>query len=595
MCGIAGIVRRTGAPAPAAIARMADAIAHRGPDDEDRWGDALISFAHRRLAILDLSPAGRQPMASDDGRLQVILNGEIYNYLELRRELDDRPYRTGTDTEVLLRAYERWGPACLDRLNGMFAFAIWDHSAHRLFAARDRFGVKPFYYAEHDGALYFASEIKALHAAGVPRDFDDRTWADYLVSGLYEHSERTFFREVRSLPPGTSLTWDDGRIRFTTYYDLGTRVDEFAGERMSDAEVADRYVALLEDAVRLRFRSDVPVGLLLSGGLDSSALLATIRRLYGPDCSLKAFTYTCLEPEYDETPWVRMLLEGASHRSFVIPLTAGEVPALAREVYRAQDEPFGGFPTLALSKLFAAARAEGVTVLLDAQGLDEQWAGYEYYARALRGELPSGPSRGPVQASASSPLRPECLSSGMRELATGVEFPRPFQRAIVNARYHDIRYTKIPRALRFGDRVSMMHARELREPCLDYRLMELALAQPDRRLIRDGTHKVFLRELLQRQLPARVVNAPKRAVQTPQREWLAGPLAGWVEELIESPEFASTGWFDRSAVRREWTRYVAERPDNSFFVWQWVSAALASQLQREEPAPPPLAMAGARA
>lgn len=584
MCGIAGIVTtELGCLNSHAVEAMRDRLRHRGPDDRGLYAVGGVALGNTRLNILDLSPAGRQPMATPDGRWQIVFNGEIYNYLELREELQGEVFRTGTDTEVLLRAFERWGVRCLERLNGMFAFAVWDATTRTLFAARDRFGVKPLYYAITPGRFVFASEIKALFEAGIPREADLEAWRHYLVLGLYDHSDGTFFNGIRQLPPGHYLTWREGRLTVVRYYDLAERLA--AGEPTAEPEelVAERYRALMVDAVRLRFRSDVPVGICLSGGLDSSALLAMVHQVWGPDCDLKTFTYTCGDPAYDERPWVETMIEQTKHHAFFSVLSPPEVPDLARRVQRFQDEPFGGLPTLALAKMFGLARQQEVTVLLDGQGLDEQWAGYDYYAQTLRGSstsdvkggAPALPMvTGPVQATRSAAVRPECLTPEFREGTAPVVFPEPFRRPLQNLRYRDIRYTKIPRALRFNDRISMMHSLELREPFLDYRMVELALRQPDDRLIHAGVHKYLLRRIVAPLLPARVAGAPKRAVQTPQREWLAGPLCGWVEDLLASRAFRTLGWFDRRMVEHAWAGYLAGESDNSFYVWQWVSVAL---------------------
>ncbi|MGC8875438.1 MAG: asparagine synthase (glutamine-hydrolyzing), partial [Chloroflexia bacterium] len=310
-------------------------LAHRGPDGVGTWAPPSggCAMAHRRLAIIDLSEAGKQPMVSLDGRLAIVFNGEIYNYLELRRELESGwAFRTRTDTEVLLAAYARWGASCLDRFVGMFAFAVWDEREGALFAARDRFGVKPLYVAELPGnRLAFASEIKALHAVGLPREPDGVTWATYLTYGLYDHSERTFWRGVRSLPPGHTLRWKDGQMAIGPWYDVAQRAGVALDPRPED-EVLEEYRALLEESVALRFRADVPVGVNLSGGLDSSTLLAAVHAIQGPGSDVSAFTFVTGDPQYDELPWVREMLEATCHPHHICPLSPEEVPELAERV-----------------------------------------------------------------------------------------------------------------------------------------------------------------------------------------------------------------------------------------------------------------------
>jgi len=268
------------------------------------------------------------------------------------------------------------------------------------------------------------------------------------------------------------------------------------------------------------------------------------------------------------------------HPHQVCQLSPHEVPGLAARVQQHQDEPFGGIPTLAYSKVFEQARADGVIVLLDGQGLDEQWAGYEYYDQALNGN-PAGdghPDVGPVQGSRTASVRPDCLTPEFRALAEPFRAPAPFSDPLRNLQYRDARYTKIPRALRFNDRISMMHSAELREPFLDHRLFELALRQPPAHKIRAGTHKWMLRQIGRTLLPNGVVEAPKRPLQTPQREWLRGPLRAWADDCIESALALHGGrWLDADAVRREWQAYQAGESDNSFYIWQWVNLGLENQ------------------
>ncbi|HEX5436185.1 MAG TPA: asparagine synthase (glutamine-hydrolyzing) [Gemmatimonadaceae bacterium] len=570
MCGIAGIVGAGWERAQ--LDAMVVAQTHRGPDAHGVYlsPSARAGLGHTRLSIIDLSPAGAQPMSSRDGTLQVVFNGEIYNYLELRAELSDYPYSSHSDTEVLLAAYERWGPACLDRLIGMFAFLIWDERRARLFAARDRFGVKPLYYhVSPDGYLALASEIQALHAAGVPREPDPIAWATYLAHGLYDHTPRTFWQGIAALPAGCRLEWDGGAPVVTRWYDLADRVPAVEDPRSEDA-VADEYLALLRESVALRFRADVPVGINLSGGLDSSTLLGLVQAIQGEESDVTAFTFITGDPAYDELPWVRHALARTHHPLAVCRLESRDVPRLAAAIHAAQGEPFGGLPTIAYATVFERAREEGTLVLLDGQGLDEQWAGYGYYARAVRGE-----QVGIVQGTRNPVARPDCLVPEFRRLAEPLEERQPFSDALRNLQYRDAVQTKMPRALRFNDRISMHSSVELREPFLDHRLFELALAQPAERKIRGDTGKWLLRRIAGRLMGPETVEAPKRALQTPQREWLRGPLREWADAMICTALESTMGeWLDAAAVSAAWRHFLAGETDNSFFVWQWISMAL---------------------
>jgi len=569
MCGIAGIFGKN--PGRDCLEAMVAIQHHRGPDAsgifESSRGRAILG--HNRLSIIDLSPAGQQPMSSWDGRYWIAFNGEIYNYLELREELGDYRYRSRTDTEVILAAYEKWGEQCLDRFLGMFAFMIWDEREQRLFAARDRFGVKPLnYHQKPDGTLLLASEIKALHAGGALAEPDPASWATYLTHGLYDYSNRTFWRGVSVLPPGHKLVWQDGALTISSWYELSERTG-VEWDLRPNAEVKEEYSSLLRESVRLRFRSDVPVGVSLSGGLDSSTLLGLVHAIQGPDSDVKAYTYTTSEPEYDELPWVRKMLEGTNHPSIVYRLDPEVIPELADSVFAYEDEPFGGLPTVAYAPLLYQARSAGVLVLLEGQGMDEQWAGYDYYRSS------NGTETALIQGTNQPPYRPLCLTPQFRKQAEPFKAPEPFPDSLRNLQYRDIRYTKMPKALRFNDRVSMRSSIELREPFLDHRLFELALKQPAERKIFGGQSKILLREIAADLLPNGIVDAPKRPLQTPQREWLRGPLQPWANECIERALATYGGdWLIPDVVRSEWRNYCEKAPDNSFYIWQWVSLGL---------------------
>lgn len=570
MCGIAAIF---GSDWTAERLRAMQSVQrHRGPDGEGAYLDPqkMCGLAHNRLSIIDLSDAGNQPMSSSDGRLQIIQNGEIYNYLELRKELEkDYVFRSQSDTEVLLAAFQKWGPQMLDRLIGMFAIVIWDEEKKSGFAARDRFGVKPLYY--HVGpndTLFIASEIKALHAGGVPRESNDHAWADYLAFGLTDQSEETFWKGIKQLRGGWFIEWKNGSTKFNKWYDLADR-DNLAFDSRSDADVKEEYFYLLQNSISLRFRADVPVGINLSGGLDSSTLLGLVRLMEKDAESVSAYTFVTGDERYDELPWVNKMLERTGHPLVVSRLDANEVPELARDVQMSQDEPFGGLPTLAYAKLFGTAKANGTTVLLDGNGMDEQWAGYDYYASN------NGNKAGVVQGMSESPVRPNCLTAEFRSLAEPLEMKDVFPDKLRNLQYRDIKYTKIPRAMRFNDRISMRSSTELREPFLDHRLFELAFYQPAERKIENGTRKKMLREIARELLPTGVVEAPKRPLQTPQREWLRGELRGWANECIENACMThGNTWLDANSVRREWERFCRGESDNSFYVWQWISLGL---------------------
>lgn len=572
MCGIAGLFGSGWELSQ--LHSMVVSQKHRGPDGDGTYCDPSFTafLGHNRLSVIDLTTSGAQPMQNVDGRLVIAFNGEIYNYVELRKELSGYPFRSQTDTEVILAAYERWGEACLDRFIGMFAFIIWDTQKQHLFAARDRFGVKPFYYhVGTNGALAIASELRAFRALGVAIEPDPVSWSTYLVRGVHDCSDRTFWLGVRTLRAGQKLSWRAGSMNITQWYDLAAATGSDLDMR-PDAEVESEYIALLEESVRLRFRSDVPVGINLSGGVDSSTLLALVHLLQQPESEISVFTFVTDDASYDELPWVQQMLARTKHPLTICRLSSESVPKLANSVQASQDEPFGGIPTLAYARIFEEARSQGVVVLLDGQGMDEQWAGYDYYQRET---CVSGSPI--VQGVATSPVRPLCLKPEFAALAESFASPSPFPDSLRNMQYRDATLNKLPRALRFNDRVSMRSSTELREPFLDHRLFELALRQPAARKVHGNLGKWMLRRIAARLAPKNLVEAPKRPVQTPQREWLRGPLVEWADQHIRAAVGVGGGkWLDRDVVMQEWDLFRRGTGDNSFFIWQWINLGLAA-------------------
>jgi len=560
MCGIIGIL---GHNSPTShLDKMLEAQAHRGPDNTGIFIEKNIALGHNRLAIIDCSPEADQPFHNSDSRYTIVFNGEIYNYIELRKELETVvPFRTQSDTEVLLAAYQVWGPDCLSRLNGMFAFAIWDKQEEILFAARDRFGVKPFYYSQHLGAFYFASEPKSLFAAGISQKPNEGVWAAYFAYGSYGGPGETFWSTIHQLPGGYYMTVKASKVEVNRWYNFEKRTKQY-DQKLGLEEVKEQYLQLLDDSINLRFRADVPIGFNVSGGVDSSALLALVNRR--PDSKhIKAYTFYTGDARYDELPWVKEVIGLTKNPLIPVKLDAGKVSVLAKDLALKQDEPYGGLPTIAYGELFKKARSQGIKVLLDGQGMDEQWAGYDYYRNS---------SGSVVQGVKKSPFRPQVLKSSFLEKAQKPIYPQPFENRVLNLQYRDLFYTKIPRALRFNDRVSMAASTELREPFLDYRLVEFAFAQPLDYKIKNDVQKYVLRQIVSEHLTDTVTYAPKRPLQTPQREWLAMALKPWVTQKVE--ELKSYPWFDADQLTKELNAYFNGDQDSSFHIWQWVNTAL---------------------
>jgi len=589
MCGIMGAYCAAGVDVAAAGASL-DALRHRGPDAQGArlLDGGCLYLGHTRLKIIDVSDQANQPFVSPCGRYTLVFNGEIYNFRQLRREIGAAwPWRTEGDSEVLLALFVLYGEAMLDRLNGMFAFAIHDRERRRLFLCRDRFGIKPLYYLWRGGDLFFASEIPPLlsHVDRVEPDL--RTIRTYLETGLYDFCEHTFFEDVKALEGGCRMDLDltTGRAETKRWYRLADHVPDLSGIEQREAlEEAER---LVERAIAEQLVADVAVGLNVSGGVDSSMLVRVAVERLG-----HAHLFTQDYPEYSELPWVNEISAGGTLH--VAELDLDKITGYLDETVRMQAEPHGGVVVCGYNALYEAARQQNVTVLLDGNGIDESFLGYKRYQqiyvstaiddverrrRTREFEIFWGHSPQPLSPGASIDgtygLRPEAISESLRRsdplrapLVDG--FSDPVRRAAAE----DLLYAKIPRGLRFNDRVSMAHSCELRVPYLDHRLIAFAFGVPSSLLLNDRGSKVLFRDVLAKRAPAAVAYSRKRSVQSPQREWLANGWRPMVESILASERFAGRGWIEPATARRAYQEYLAGNRENSFFIWQWVALEL---------------------
>jgi len=594
MCGIAGRVNLlSGAPVnPTSIQDMCGLIAHRGPDGQRTLVDGLAGFGHRRLAILDLSDAASQPMVSEDGRHWIVFNGEIYNFLEIRGELEKRGvhFRTSSDTEVLLASYRAFGPSCLDRLRGMFAFAIWDTVERTLFLARDRVGKKPLYYRIDKDGLAFASEPKAFFAdVGFEPHPARRAVALYLAYG-YVPSPWSAFEGVHKLPPAHYGIFKNGRLEVSRYWQLRylPKVD------LTEGEAVERLLELLRDAVRLRLISDVPLGAFLSGGIDSSVVVALMAQLSkGP---VNTFSIGFEEEEFDELRYARLVAEryGTRHEEFVVrPDALAILPKLVRHY----GEPFAdssAIPTYYLSEL----TRRHVTVALNGDAGDENFAGYTRYVPMPKAELygrtPAGVRRVlakiaravPVPAhSASLSARAArwvqvmqgdrqhryaesmmCLDSALRrrvytpEFLAEAETPDPADVVLdayaaseaedfVEATMHADIQTYLPGDILVKvDIATMAHGLEGRSPFLDHRLMEFAATLPAHLKLHGREKKYLLRRAARQLVPASLLERPKKGFSIPIARWLRGDLRNMAFDVLLSRRAAERGITSRSRV-----------------------------------------------
>lgn len=581
MCGISGIF---GAKAPDAVAAMRDAMAHRGPDDAGMASDDAgpVTLGHNRLTIIDLTPGGHQPMSTPDGQLAIVFNGEIYNYRELRRELEGlgRRFRSESDTEVILQAYAQWGEAATSRLRGMFAFAIYDkRSAGRptLFLARDRFGIKPLYYSWAGNAFLFASELKGMLASGlVARRLDPQAVWDYLTLGSVPQP-RTILRDVRALPPGHAMMVDaSSEERLWRYWDIADAASSRREARTASLDEAARELRrLLEEATRLHMIADVPVGAFLSGGIDSTAVVSLMSRQVSRRLKTYSVSFEGRGGELDERSWARLAAErcGTEHTEVVV--TGAQVAREYDALVWAIDQPsLDGANTYFVSR---AAR-QGVTVALSGLGGDELFMGYPQFRREAdaapwdrvqrlagravrRGLVALMPGRlvGDRAWTARSPLDRQAAIRSMadeaekREIASdaltavGLEPIRALYARLwrdglgVAARMSYIETNGyLPNTLlRDADAMSMAHALEVRPVLLDHPLAEYAFALPWKHKLRGHGGKAVLIEAIRDLVPPEILRRRKMGFEMPLEEWLAGPLRQRARDAFASAEARS--------------------------------------------------------
>jgi asparagine synthase (glutamine-hydrolysing) len=604
MCGIVGCVGNRPGLDEISSLRMRDSLVHRGPDDAGVWSSSVdnVMLGSRRLAIFDLSPRGHQPMQDPSGALTIVFNGEIYNWVELRRELQRYyQFHTRTDTEVLLAAYAQWGTHCLDHLNGMFAFAIWDAKQKRLFAARDRFGEKPFYYYHRQDVLLFASETKALLAAGVvPAEPNLGAIYRYIAFRETDASEETFFKDVISLPAGHALAYSPATdlLRTWQYWDI----DPDASVRYpKESAYAEYFSNLLSDSVKLRLRSDVTVGSCLSGGLDSSTIVSHIASQRSAKQQV-TFSIRSEDPALDEGRYIRLVSEKFSTTNFeVYPDPLRLVEEMDSFVWH-QDHPSLNGSVYAQWCVMRLARDRGVTVLLDGQGGDEHLAGYMettgYHLRDLAFNsqwatlVNAAISRirhsgirtiGPILAPQLPQMAQRAIRSIYEPLSLNDDFAlsafspptsvrERFRSSLHNELYRQLRCTMLPKLLRFADRSSMAFSREVRLPFLDHRIAEYLFAIPESHKISGATTKAILRQAAQGRIPSEIISRKdKKGFEVPQSAWLSGPLRPWVESILNSSDFRQRGWIDPIRAHQIWRRFLNHPQRYHNLILRWVS------------------------
>ncbi len=618
MCGIAGIVHSdpTVAVDPVLLRRMGDAIRHRGPDDSGVWTGPGVGLVHRRLSIIDLSAAGHQPMSNEDGSVHVVFNGEIYNFQELRKELAARGhvFRSATDTEVVVHLYEEEGDACVERLDGMFAFAIWDVRRRRLFLARDRVGKKPLKYAEiPGGGIAFASELKSLLAADlVGREVDARQIHDYLTFGCIP-APGTGFARIRKLEPGHRMVWERGRLSSERYWSLDYR----AKRKLSAPEWREEVRRSVRQAVERRLVADVPLGAFLSGGIDSSIVVACMAE--ASTRPVETFSIGFEHEQWNELPFARRVAQRwkTSHHEFVVRADDGALlPALAR-LY---EEPYADSSALP-SWFLARETRKHVTVALNGDGGDEGFGGYARYAQFIRWRKRAraiGPLRSVARALAALPALPRQLERNAevarellapdladaytailrlyterekRELYRADLFPeRPAASSRVLRRwledpcagealldricFSDVMAYLPDDLLVKMDIATMAHSLEARSPLLDHHVLELTASAPAEIRYSDGRLKALLKDAFKSDLPEELIERPKMGFGIPIGEWFAGAWAPMARDLLLAPDARVGAYFERRVLQRYVEEHVVGRIARGYQIFALVMLEL---------------------
>jgi asparagine synthase (glutamine-hydrolysing) len=621
MCGICGIFfpDRNRRVARDALVAMNQQIVHRGPDDEGFLVQENIGLAMRRLSIIDVQ-TGHQPISNEDGNLWIVFNGEIYNHLDLRRDLEARGhrYRTQSDTETIVHLFEEYGDACVNHLRGMFAFAIWDRARRHLLLARDRLGIKPLYYRYSDGMLLFGSEVKAILAyPGMKAEFNRKTLAEYLAFG-YIAGQETMYSGICKLPPGCVLKLSEARnVEISQYWDLQANGDEDLGR----AQYIRRYRELLEESVSSHLMSDVPLGVFLSGGLDSSAIAALTTKIRREP--IETFSVGYGEKEYSELPFAREVARHIGSQHHEVSLSRDEFfESLPRLIWH-EDEPLAWPSSVALYVVSRLAR-ERVTVVLTGEGSDETLAGYTRYPWTLlnsrmnsvyRGLTPSflrrmlrrGIGAAPLSAKRhrqvehtflmrdgaslesfyfdnfysafSASEQSDLLTDEAFQTSTGAyKSAMSCWGASSGDLLHRLLYTDIKtylvELLMKQDQMSMAASVESRVPFLDHVLVEFAASIPSKYATQGLAGKMILKSAVEDLLPREIVCRKKMGFPTPWAYWLAGPQLDSIELTLTENRTLARGWFRPEALRRLFAEHRGGRRDNGNRIWRLLNLEL---------------------
>ncbi|HLF47485.1 MAG TPA: asparagine synthase (glutamine-hydrolyzing) [Chitinophagaceae bacterium] len=612
MCGITGILSPNSSLVTIEqLKKMTHALAHRGPDGEGLWinDQGNVSLGHRRLSILDLTGSGHQPMHYLN-RYTIVHNGEIYNYLELKEELSKKGYsfKTKTDTEVMAAAFDCWQETCVDYFDGMFAFAIWDEKEKELFVSRDRFGEKPFYYYFNNNQFVFASEIKALCAAGITRTINRKMLFNFITIGYTDNPQNpgeTFFENIYKLPAAHSLVYTAQNHELETWQYWDMQVDK-GKNKIKDEEVIEKFTDLFQTAVKRRLRSDVEIGTSLSGGLDSSSIIATALPLTAAGSLFRSFTALFPGFEKDESVYAKQVADKFHLQQHHIQITEKDLVADLEKLSFHQEEPISSSSVLAQYKVYEQAKQQGVKVLLDGQGADETLAGYPKYfkwywqelfmKRKLinSGEIKAAREKGIKESfglrNIIAALFPDFASIflekkylihmlGHEDLtpefikihSRNAYYVLPAHQQLNDVLYFNAMQHGLEELLRFADRNSMAHGTEIRLPFLSHELVEFLFTLPSNFKIRNGWGKWLLRESIKDKLPENIAwRKEKTGFEPPQKKWMQDKA---VQQMIKEAKckLVNEKILKPEVVNKNILPLAAYDADN--YDWRYLSAS----------------------
>ncbi|MDP2685101.1 MAG: asparagine synthase (glutamine-hydrolyzing) [bacterium] len=595
MCGISGIINFNQKPVlEQEIRLMMQKMKHRGPDDEGIFIDNNVGLGFVRLSILDLSSAGHQPMFSHNGRFVIVFNGEVYNYIEIREELKEKyQFKTGTDTEVILAAFQVWGEKCLDKFNGMFAFVIFDTQTKEIFGVRDRYGIKPFYYFQDNERFIFASEIKSILPL-VKREANDKIIYDYLLFNRTDHTEETFFRNIKKLQHGHYFKIKEGKFDTKRWYNL---IEKINNKILSPKE----YRRLFNDSLKLRLRADVPIGVSLSGGIDSSSIVASLIKDFGlSELNTFSAVYGKDEPT-DESEFIDEFKKIVKNMHYTYP-NAESFFNDFESFIDAHNEPVPDIGPYAQYKVMELA-AKYVTVTLDGQGADEQLAGYHYFFGSFYIELIQQlklikftkenlhyfkkhkslqalkyflyyllPSH--IQNKISGDIFSSIDKAFLKANSSKLEINKMlYNPKSLNQSLMQHFEFKLEHLLRWEDLNAMHFSIESRVPFLDYRLVEATLSTPSNQKIYQGETKHLLREALKDLLPAKIAQRKdKKGFSNPRDKWFRSKkFQKYIFELINSESFTKRGYFNSAIANKQYKKHLEGKTDISKEIWKWIN------------------------